>query len=193
MIDSLEMMRQAIERERHYESLGLRPAAYAVVTVHRPSNVDSAETLQKLVHYLVRAAGRLPLVFPLHPRTRKNLAALGLLDDLENFPGVRLVEPLPYIPFMSLIFNCRLVVTDSGGVQEETTYLGIPCITLRPNTERPITVAEGTNRLCEIDQMEERIDEILAAPNRAGRIPALWDGRTADRVAASMKRFFGFL
>ena len=193
MIDSLEMMRQAIERERYYDSLGLVPAAYAVVTLHRPSNVDSPETLRKLVHHLVSAAGRLPLVFPLHPRTRKNLAALGLLDALESFPGVRLVEPLPYIPFMSLIFNCRLVVTDSGGVQEETTYLGIPCITLRPNTERPITVTQGTNRLCGIDQMEEKIDEIFAAPIQAVSIPALWDGRTANRVAASIHRFLHLL
>ncbi len=189
MIDSLEMMRKSIEKERYYESLGFTPAGYAVVTLHRPSNVDSPEALEKLVRHLVRAAQQLPLVFPLHPRTRKNLAALGLLDDLEKTPAIRLVEPLPYIAFMNLVFNCKMVVTDSGGVQEETTYLGIPCITLRPNTERPITVTEGTNRLCEIDEMDERIDDVLAAPPRSRTIPALWDGKTADRVAASMKRF----
>jgi UDP-N-acetylglucosamine 2-epimerase (non-hydrolysing) len=193
MIDSLEMMRQAIDRERHYESLGLPPAAYGVVTLHRPSNVDSPENLQALVNHLVRVAQRLPLVFPLHPRTRKNLAALGLLDGLEKTRAIRLVEPLSYIPFMSLVFNCRLAITDSGGVQEETTYLGIPCITLRPNTERPVTITEGTNRLSEIDEMEEAIDRALAIRDQTRRAPALWDGKTADRVTASIERFFAFL
>jgi UDP-N-acetylglucosamine 2-epimerase (non-hydrolysing) len=183
------MMRPAIEKERHYESLGLQPSAYAVVTLHRPSNVDSPENLRRLVRRLVRIAEQLPLAFPLHPRTRKNLAALGLLAALESAPGVRLAEPLPYIPFMSLVFNCRLAITDSGGVQEETTYLGIPCITLRPNTERPVTVTEGTNRLCEIDRLEEAVEEILAAPTQSHGIPALWDGKTAGRVAASISRF----
>ena len=193
MIDSLEMMRQAIEKERYYESLDLPPAAFGVVTLHRPSNVDSPENLAKLVNHLIAVSRRLPLVFPLHPRTRKNLAALGLLDGLEKTRPVRLVEPLPYIPFMSLVFNCRLVITDSGGVQEETTYLGIPCVTLRPNTERPITVTEGTNRLSEIDHMEEAIDQALAIRGQTRTAPALWDGHTADRVAASIKRFLEVL
>jgi UDP-N-acetylglucosamine 2-epimerase (non-hydrolysing) len=143
MIDSLEMMKAAIESRRHAQSLGLRSREFGVVTLHRPSNVDDAQQLEKMVKVVIDAGGRLPVVFPVHPRTRKMLEASGLLARLAAAPGVRITEPLGYTDFMSLIFDCRYVLTDSGGIQEETTYLGIPCLTLRDNTERPVTVKRG--------------------------------------------------
>ena len=187
MIDSLEMLRERIEAQSVRAELGLQPRGYGVVTLHRPSNVDRAETLAALCGLLVRLSRRIPLVFPVHPRTRRNLEAAGLLESIETAPGITLLPPLSYVPFMSLIFDCRFVVTDSGGIQEETTYLGIPCLTLRPSTERPITITEGTNRLCGIDDVEQRLDEALAAGGSPRSAPALWDGRTAARVVESIR------
>jgi UDP-N-acetylglucosamine 2-epimerase (non-hydrolysing) len=106
---------------------------------------------------------------------------------LSGYPGLKLLEPLNYIRFMSLVFDCRLVITDSGGIQEETTYLGIPCLTIRPNTERPITIDQGTNQLCTLENVEARVTAVLAAPAGRTRVPALWDGRTAGRVVDSIK------
>jgi len=130
----------------------------------------------------------LPLVFPVHPRTKKNLEALGFYADLAGTPGMHLDEPVSYIPFMNLVFNCRLAITDSAGIQEETTYLRIPCLTLRPNTERPITVTEGTNRFCTAEEIEEQAAAALADGSKAAP-PSFWDGKTAGRVAASIRRF----
>ncbi len=127
---------------------------------------------------------------PLHPRTRKNAANIGILPKLEESKHFLILEPLNYIRFMNLVFNCRFVLTDSGGIQEETTYLGIPCITLRPNTERPVTIKFGTNRLCELDNLEQTVGGLLAeAVRRECHIP-LWDGKTATRVVNSIKDFF---
>ena len=187
MIDSLEMMKPAVQSRRHAKSLGLRGGEFGVVTLHRPSNVDDAEQLEKMVNVVIDAGRRLPVVFPVHPRTRKMLEASGLLQRLSAAPGVRITEPMGYTDFMSLIFDGRYVLTDSGGIQEETTYLGIPCLTLRENTERPLTVTQGTNRLVRPETVQQHLATILDGKWPKGTVPPLWDGKTAGRVARSLK------
>jgi UDP-N-acetylglucosamine 2-epimerase (non-hydrolysing) len=189
MIDSLELMRPKIEAENTAARHGLQKGKFGVVTLHRPSNVDSPETLTRLCSILCRLTAHLPLIFPVHPRTRKNLQSAGLIERLEAAPGMMLVEPLSYVQFMSLVFDCRLAITDSGGIQEETTYLGIPCLTLRPNTERPITVTEGTNRLCRADDLESAFERVLMSGIRRPKKLEFWDGNTAHRILVSLAWF----
>jgi UDP-N-acetylglucosamine 2-epimerase (non-hydrolysing) len=188
MIDSFELMKPRILAAGMPAKLRLEKHAYGVVTLHRPSNVDERDKLTRIVAELEAVAQRLPLVFPVHPRTRQRLESFGLLDRLKASSGLRIVEPLSYIEFMSLVVDCRLALTDSGGIQEETSYLGIPCLTLRDNTERPITVTEGTNRLITVASLPAEIDRILAGPARKHCKIALWDGRAAARVADSLER-----
>lgn len=188
MIDSFEMLRGAIGKVAAHRELALEPRSYGVVTLHRPGNVDDPENLAKVAGILERIGARLKLVFPIHPRTRKNLEQAGLLDRLTENANLVLLEPQSYKRFMSLVVNCRLVITDSGGVQEETTYLGIPCVTLRPNTERPITVSQGTNVLCGLAEVEKLVADMLGHGTRQHTVPELWDGRTAERVADSIAR-----
>ena len=204
MIDSFEMMRSAIEADGTRESMGLAPDTYAVVTLHRPSNVDRRESLEPLVRQLVAVSNDLPLVFAVHPRTRRKLEEFGLLGLLSHAAGggsgisgggapagITLTEPLGYIQFMNLVRTARAVITDSGGVQEESTYLGIPCLTLRENTERPVTVTEGSNRLVKPEALYEQVQQVLAGHWPTGRRPALWDGQTAGRCVAALKRRAG--
>jgi UDP-N-acetylglucosamine 2-epimerase (non-hydrolysing) len=188
MIDSYELMRERIDAGNERQRLGLEGRAYAVVTLHRPSNVDSAAPLAALVEQLVATAARLPLVFPVHPRTRKNLEAFGLWSRLAATPNVQVIDPLGYVDFMNLVCGAKLIVTDSGGIQEETTYLGIPCLTLRTTTERPITVTQGSNRLVTVAQLVLAVDEVLGGHWPHGRKPDLWDGHTAARVVADIRR-----
>ena len=190
MIDAYEMMRSRIEAATARKRFGLESGRYGVVTLHRPSNVDAAGSLAELVEGLCEISRGLPLVFPVHPRTRKRLDEFGLLSRLET-RGVKLAEPLSYVEFMNLVCGAAIVITDSGGVQEETTYLGIPCITLRDNTERPITVTHGTNRLSTAGKFVGLASEMLNGARMHGRRPELWDGHTADRCVEALRRRCG--
>ncbi|APZ43522.1 non-hydrolyzing UDP-N-acetylglucosamine 2-epimerase [Acidihalobacter ferrooxydans] len=186
MIDAFELMRGRIEADGTRAARGLREGAYAVVTLHRPSNVDDPATLRRLVETLCAVADDLPLVFPVHPRTRQQLTVEKLYTRLVAHHGITLLEPLGYVAFMNLVLGARAVITDSGGVQEETTYLGIPCLTLRDSTERPITLIKGTNRLIDPAGLESAMRELARRDGQGA--PPLWDGRTAPRVAASLRR-----
>jgi len=191
MIDSYEKMRPAIQADGTPESFGLTRGGYGVVTLHRPSNVDSIANLAPLVEALVTVSANLPLILPVHPRTRARLEQFGLLSLLIKAPGIVVCEPLSYIPFMALVSAARMVLTDSGGVQEETSYLGIPCLTLRENTERPITVELGTNRLVRTDTLLDSVAAVLDGRWPKGESIPLWDGHTAERVADSLRRAAG--
>ncbi len=163
---------------------------YALVTMHRPANVDNQEKLKHICESLDHISQSLPLIFPVHPRTRKNLEQGKLWSRLEQAPNIHLEDAVPYIRFMSLVFNSRLLITDSDGVQEETTYLGIPCLTLRPNTERPITIECGTNRLCSIHTLQEEVTNCLESECSELEKIDLWDGETSSRIVKYIKEIF---
>ena len=179
MIDTLLKFRGKAAQSGVLERLGLKSRSYAVTTLHRPSNVDDTEHLAALVNMLSELAGRLPVVFAVHPRTKSRMEAAGI-------PVSRLIltPPLGYLEFLRLTSEARLVLTDSGGIQEETTILGVPCLTLRENTERPITITEGTNRLVGTDpaRILAAAVEALDAPMRASKAPDLWDGHASSRI-----------
>ena len=188
MLDSFERSRPAIAAAGVPRALGVAGAPYCVVTLHRPSNVDDSGQLARLADCLVKVQRRLQLIFPVHPRTADRLAETGLGARLEA-AGVRLIEPLPYVRFMSLVVGASAVVTDSGGLQEETTYLGIPCFTLRENTERPITIEAGTNRLATARDLPILLEAALGGAGRsAPKRPLHWDGKTAGRCLADLRR-----
>ena len=191
MIDAFEMLRDDIVAADWPRAQGFAKETYGVVTMHRPANVDDLARLTALVDAFERIAARTALVLPLHPRTRQRLETGGLLDRLARVPRLKLLPPLGYVEFMSAVASARFVLTDSGGIQEETTYLGIPCLTLRDNTERPITVSEGSNRLVKLETLDTEVDNVLAGPRRIGRCPNLWDGKTADRIVQSLRRHMG--
>lgn len=191
MIDSFEMLKDRIERANAPARFGLDSAPYAVATLHRPSNVDDRDILGSLVSALSEVSRQMRVVFAIHPRTRKRLHEFDLLAAIETNESIIGTDPLGYIEFMSLVRRCALAITDSGGIQEETTYLGIPCATLRENTERPITVSEGTNRLLKADGLGAAAREALEGRWAAGKRPRLWDGHTAPRASDSLRRLLG--
>lgn len=188
MIDSYELLRDRIDQDDTRNRLSLEKWTYGVVTLHRPSNVDNRQTLSILVNQIRNIACEIPLVFAVHPRTRKRLEEFDLAHTLKNAPGLEVIDPLGYIQFMNLVKDARLIVTDSGGIQEETTYLHIPCLTLRNTTERPITVTKGTNRLVRPKALLKNVEAVLNDDWPQGQCPVLWDGKTAFRVVQSLKK-----
>jgi len=188
MIDTLLRFRDQAVRLDVPSRMGLRANAYAVVTLHRPANVDDPVVLRDMMGPLVELSERMPVLFPVHPRTAATLARAGI----EAGAGLRLIDPLGYLEFLGLLASARLVLTDSGGIQEETTVLGVPCVTLRENTERPVTVEQGTNRLAGVrsDGIRAAIEEALAVPATSAA-PELWDGRASLRIVDVMARALG--
>lgn len=184
MIDTLLQHQERSKRSTVLAELGMSRGKYAVLTLHRPASVDDAEILKRILSAVKRIGEEVPVVFPVHPRTRRNLpAASGQNGSLHRGGWLRLLDPLGYLDFLNLIANARLVMTDSGGVQEETTVLGVPCLTLRTSTERPVTISEGTNILVGLEP-ETIVAEGLKALARPScpRLPELWDGRAAARI-----------
>ena len=191
MIDTLLQHRQKAESSEIHRTLGLEARQYAVLTIHRPSNVDDAPTIRRILGAMSRIAREIPVVLPIHPRTLDRLVKLGLQEELEATAGLRTIPPLGYLDFLKLQADARLVLTDSGGIQEETTVLRVPCVTLRENTERPITISRGTNVLVGTDP-ERIVSEALRTLRGESPVPTeppeLWDGKAAGRIADVLAR-----
>lgn len=190
MIDSLQNYLYKAEKSEILSSLNIKPQEYILLTLHRPSNVDNPETLTKYFEMLGRLSEKRKIVFPVHPRTFNNLSKFGIIEKVNK--NIILTEPIGYIDFITLIKNAELIISDSGGIQEESTYLGVQCITVRENTERPITVEVGTNQLIgtKIEEVEKSAKEILNGKIKTGKIPELWDGKAAERIAEILLKEF---
>lgn len=186
MIDSLEQQLKAAQNSTIIEDLKLQKKNYLALTLHRPANVDDKERLEKIINLLNELAQTMPIVFPCHPRTKKNIEQFGI----NSFhPDFKFIEPLGYLDFLKLMESASLVVSDSGGVQADTTYLNVPCLTLRETTEQPSTIEYGTNTLCGTDtiKIKEEFEKIINGQYKSGRLPRLWDGRTAERIVAIIR------
>lgn len=155
---------------------------YGVMTFHRPGNVDDKAMLTTLVNIWGDISSKIPLVFAVHPRTYKNIQQFGLQQTIDGFPQLYFIEPLGYLQFIHLVSKSAFTLTDSGGIQEETTYLNIPCLTVRPTTERPVTVWEGSNKLIRTEEIPQEISLILSGKGKTGSVPKYWDGKTAERI-----------
>ena len=185
MIDTLKASLPRAQSRDTLERFKLSLNQYGVVTLHRPANVDCPETLSKLVDVLVEVAETMPIVFPIHPRTRARLTDFGLIDRLTAAKGILDLPPLGYLDFLAITSRAHVIVTDSGGLQEEAAALEIPCLTMRPNTERPITVTEGTSTLIgsDVAMLRSCLKEVLDGKYKKGSCPALWDGKASERIA----------
>jgi UDP-N-acetylglucosamine 2-epimerase (non-hydrolysing) len=185
MIDTLLTQVERARARDTLERLSLEPHSYGVITLHRPSNVDRPEVLGPLVDVLVEVSSQLDLVFPIHPRTMARLEAFGLQATIGSAPRLRCIEPLGYLDFLCLTSQAKVIVTDSGGLQEESTALGVPCLTMRTNTERPITCTEGTSTLIgsSAGQLKAYLKQVLTGSYKSGTRPALWDGNASGRIA----------
>nr|WP_321513214.1 UDP-N-acetylglucosamine 2-epimerase (non-hydrolyzing) [uncultured Pseudodesulfovibrio sp.] len=187
MIDSLVTMLPAIRKQEAWKGFSLEHGEYTVVTLHRPSNVDTPDRLAAIVQTLTVIAKRTPLILPLHPRTRSKLEACKLMKTLQTTPTIKTAEPLGYIQFISLVEGAKAIITDSGGIQEETTYLNVPCLTLRPNTERPVTCTHGTNKLVDLNTLAADYTQAIETRSaHRDQIP-LWDGKAGIRIANDLK------
>ncbi len=190
MIDSLVYFLGKAAETDILDKLGLKKGEFALVTLHRPSNVDNPENFLKILNAFQEIQRDIPIIFPIHPRTEKNIKQFGLEDTVKSLKNLRLLPPIGYLEFLQLEQTCKFVMTDSGGIQEETTYLGIPCLTLRENTERPITAELGTNEVVGTDteKIIRNAKKILAGEWKKGNIPPLWDGRAAERIVNILER-----
>ena len=189
MLDSFEILRDKISNDSAYIDLALNGEDYCVLTLHRPSNVDDPLKLESIINELVRVSKKIKIFFPIHPRTVASLKKFGLYENLKKQNTIILCNPLSYIKFMNVVLFCKAVITDSGGIQEETTYLGIPCFTLRDNTERPITISKGTNKLIKYSDIQDAVEKIIGDdPESSYECPEFWDGKTAGRVVNSLKK-----
>ena len=193
MIDTLLKNRSRIEAMQAPGRYGLTPRNYCLLTLHRPSNVDSLESFSGIMDALEKIQNSLPVLFPIHPRTQKQVEQFGLLERVGKMDGLKLVRPLGYLEFLSLMSQARVVMTDSGGIQEEATILNVPCITLRENTERPITVSQGTNELAgkSPERIVAAVERVLNGNRRDARHPELWDGHAAERIVAILREKLG--
>ncbi|RLS43421.1 MAG: UDP-N-acetylglucosamine 2-epimerase (non-hydrolyzing) [Planctomycetota bacterium] len=193
MIDTLNVQLPLARGRSILKEHGLTPGQYGVVTLHRPANVDEKDSLSKLIEVFSEVSQRMPLIFPIHPRTRARIESFGLNSQLEAAPQLRLTPPLGYLDFLALTSQAKVIVTDSGGLQEESTVLGVPCLTMRPNTERPTTVTVGTSTLIGSDfkLLREEFQKVLGGQYKRGRIPDFWDGQTAGRVMLALRKCHG--
>ncbi len=184
MIDSLVANLEKARVSPILNQFGLEKKGFVYVTLHRPSNVDNQTSLSLVMRVLRGIAKDMPVVFPMHPRTRKMCEQFNI--PLDECKGLRIVEPLGYHDSLCLTEAARFILTDSGGLQEESTYFKTPCLTLRPNTERPVTITMGSNKLTNLDRMSADVDEVLGRSTEIGQIPPLWDGRTSERIVKSI-------
>ncbi len=191
MIDTLLALQPQVDRSTIKEKLKVETGKYALMTLHRPSNVDDPRVLGDILEALSYLDEHMPVICPIHPRTRKNIKEFGYQDRFESMQQFMDIEPLGYLDFVNLMKNAALVITDSGGLQEESTVLGIPCLTLRENTERPITITEGTNYLVGVqkENIIGNIKTVLEGNAKKGNIPEYWDGKSAERIAEHLKSF----
>ncbi len=189
MIDTLVRLRPKAEARWPLLRRRIGADGHILVTLHRPSNVDDPATLSRIIKALDEIRGDTVIVFPVHPRTRQRIQELAVSGFDIECANLRLIDPLGYLDFLALEMNARLVLTDSGGIQEETTFLRVPCLTVRSNTERPITITAGTNRLVPTDSIELRASIVKALCERSsGEIPALWEGKAAERIVGHLQR-----